>query len=163
MVITFASFAIVLLPTPPRPRCHSPRLAATPIDDDAWQPEKSLTKTTLAARKDSEWYRKTLAKRPLLTHQEEIALGCRVQRLNALNDRRNELTEQLGRRATVAEVAKAEGEDEAFIRRELSSGREARKELVEANQRLVLSLAARYSAKSGAPIEDLAQDGTIGL
>ena len=165
MVITFASFAIAvfLLPAPPRPRCHSPRLAATPTDDDAWQPEKSLAKATLAARKDSEWYRKTLAKRPLLTHQEEIALGCRVQRLNALNDRRNELTEQLGRRATVAEVAKAEGEDEAFIRRELSSGREARKELVEANQRLVLSLAARYSAKSGAPIEDLAQDGTIGL
>jgi len=75
------------------------------------------------------------------------------------------MTEALGRRPNAAEVAAAEGVDEATLRRELRAGRAARRVLVEANTRLVYSIATKEARKQrmSVSIEDLAQDGTMGL
>ena len=45
---------------------------------------------------------------------------------------------------------------------ELARGREARRRLIEANLRLVVSIARRYMNR-GIPLGDLIQDGNIGL
>ena len=59
------------------------------------------------------------------------------------------------------------GEEQALLRQvregDESASRDARQQLMEANQRLVFSLARRYAGRTDLPLQDLLQEGTLGL
>jgi RNA polymerase primary sigma factor len=68
----------------------------------------------------------------------------------------------------VGNVPLLDGADERTLLRQVQNGSEkeqqaARQRLIEANQRLVLSLARRYSGRTTLSVEDLMQEGTLGL
>jgi RNA polymerase primary sigma factor len=90
-------------------------------------------------------YLNSIAKYPLLTPQQEIQLGRRVQRLIELQsiDRPLTITEQ----------------------RELRSGERARQRFIQSNLQLVVHVARKYDKRSNKTLEllDLIQEGNIGL
>jgi RNA polymerase primary sigma factor len=68
----------------------------------------------------------------------------------------------------VGNVPLLDAEEESTLLRQVQSGSDAeqhaaRQKLMEANQRLVLSLARRYSGRTTLSVEDLMQEGTLGL
>jgi RNA polymerase primary sigma factor len=68
----------------------------------------------------------------------------------------------------VGHVPLLDAEEESTLLRQVQSGsvaeqHAARQQLMEANQRLVLSLARRYSGRTSLSVEDLMQEGTLGL
>lgn len=68
----------------------------------------------------------------------------------------------------VGQVPLLNAEEESALLHQVQSGTEeeqqaARQQLMEANQRLVLSLARRYSGRTTLSVEDLMQEGSLGL
>ncbi len=94
-------------------------------------------------------YLKQIGRTPLLTAEQEVELGERIE---------------AGRLA--AEGLAADSGDPAErceLERLAADGRRARDHMVEANLRLVVSIARRYAARGGLPLLDLVQEGTIGM
>jgi len=86
-------------------------------------------------------YLATIGRVPLLTPAEEIQLGNQVQAAAALADRTDPTPDE---------------------RRTLRAGQRAKKRMIEANLRLVVSVSRRYP-HDGLDQIDLIQEGTIGL
>jgi RNA polymerase primary sigma factor len=84
---------------------------------------------------------------PLLTADEEIQLGRRIA---------------LGRQASDA-LAAGEVENEEVVRATIARGRQAYERMVLANLRLVISNAKRTTESAGLDLEDLVQEGILGL
>ena len=99
---------------------------------------------------------------PLLTHEQEIVYGKRVQKLVALEAQQKELVESLDREPTLEEWAQAAGISQAELRTVLDAGSDAKKKMIEANLRLVVSVAKKY-LKRNLDMLDLIQEGTIGM
>ncbi|MDH6465788.1 RNA polymerase primary sigma factor [Micromonospora sp. A200] len=96
-------------------------------------------------------YLKTIGRRPLLTAEQEVRLGERVeagaiaqQRLDAGGDR-------------LGSAQRAE------LRRRAADGQCAKQHMAEANLRLVVSIAKRYAVAGRLPLLDLIQEGNIGM
>ncbi len=94
-------------------------------------------------------YLTQIGRTPLLTAEQEVELGRRIE---------------AGRLAGKRLAAGCDGPSE---RRELerlaADGRHAKDHMVEANLRLVVSIARRYATGGGLPLLDLIQEGTIGM
>lgn len=99
---------------------------------------------------------------PLLTQEEEIHYGKQVQQMMKLLQDQEELAEQLDRQPTHAEWANAVGCSETELTQMLSQGRRAKQKMIEANLRLVVSIAKKYQ-KRNMEFLDLIQEGTLGL
>ena len=107
---------------------------------------------------------------PLLTMEQEMLYGTRCLMLGEQEQCRAELVEELGREPTFAEwamaanftVASPSADLASSFRRELARNRAAKAELVNANMRLVVSIARRYQ-HLGVSIQDLVQEGSFGL
>ncbi|NEQ40967.1 MAG: RNA polymerase sigma factor, RpoD/SigA family [Okeania sp. SIO3I5] len=107
-------------------------------------------------------YLREIGRVPLLSHEEEILYGKQVQRLTALQELNQTLTEALGRKPTLVEWSDASNVSMSELQRIIREGERAKRKMVEANLRLVVSVAKKY-IKRNVDLLDLIQEGTIGM
>lgn len=107
-------------------------------------------------------YLREIGRVPLLTHEQEILYGKQVQRCTAVYEIKEELAIRLGREPNFAEWAKAVELSEAELEQVIEEGQIAKRKMVEANLRLVVSVAKKY-IKRNVDLLDLIQEGTIGM
>jgi RNA polymerase nonessential primary-like sigma factor len=90
-------------------------------------------------------YLKEIGRVPLLTHEEEILYSKRVQKAIALEQVKESLETELGTEPTVEEWAKAAEMTPEELLTAIEAGESAKRKMVEANLRLVVSVAKKIS------------------
>jgi len=117
-------------------------------DDDAYDVDE--LQEMVAATDAITRYLREIGRTPLLNAQEEVDLAQTIE----------------GGKAARAQLGELDGQLGAAERRELlrirERGDEARQKLIQANLRLVVSVAKKYMGR-GMPLLDLIQEGNIGL
>ncbi|MBD2088921.1 RNA polymerase sigma factor, RpoD/SigA family [Microcoleus sp. FACHB-1515] len=107
-------------------------------------------------------YLREIGRVPLLTHEQEILFGKQVQRLGLLNDAKDEFADANGRDPSLEEWAAQANVSIADLKQAIAEGENAKRRMVEANLRLVVSVAKKY-IKRNVDLLDLIQEGTIGM
>lgn len=96
-------------------------------------------------------YLREIGRTPLLTAEQEVELGARIE-AGALAQHRLD-----------ADLDGLTADERATCERLAADGRRARQHMIEANLRLVVSIARRYVREGGLPLPDLVQEGVIGM
>ncbi|KAG5188824.1 hypothetical protein JKP88DRAFT_177604 [Tribonema minus] len=106
-----------------------------------------------------------LGRAELLSHDQEVVLGKKIQQLMAMESLRDQLQAALRRPPTDDEWAEACGypADQRRLFRDAYRERlRAKHAMVSSNMRLVIAVAKRYG-RMGVPLSDLVQEGSLGL
>nr|AKC88650.1 sigma factor [Erodium chrysanthum] len=101
-------------------------------------------------------------KSKLLTGAEERVLSAGIQDLVKLEMLQRELAERCGCEPTLAQWAAAAGLDQRVLQSRITYGASCKEKMITSNIRFVVSIAKQYTG-IGVDIEDLIQDGCIGL
>ncbi len=107
-------------------------------------------------------YLREIGRVPLLTHEQEILYGKQVRRLAQLHEWKEVLEDKMGRVATLQEWAEFATIPTGELQKLIGEGEYAKRKMVEANLRLVVSVAKKY-IKRNVDLLDLIQEGTIGM
>jgi len=107
-------------------------------------------------------YLREIGRVPLLTHEQEILYGKQVQRLVALRAVKNAMSAELGDEPNLTQWAQACELEEQELQKAIATAELAKRKMVEANLRLVVSVAKKY-IKRNIDLLDLIQEGTIGM
>lgn len=107
-------------------------------------------------------YLREIGRVPLLTHEQEILFGKQVQRLAALCELKEELASKTGGNPDLEAWAQQANLSVAELQQTITEGEHAKRKMVEANLRLVVSVAKKY-IKRNVDLLDLIQEGTIGM
>jgi len=119
-------------------------------------------KTTSTSADMVRAYLREIGRVPLLTHEQEILFGKQVQRSTALRGVKELIEERLGRAVSQEEWAQESQVSVEELARMIAEGEIAKRKMVEANLRLVVSVAKKY-IKRNVDLLDLIQEGTIGM
>jgi RNA polymerase primary sigma factor len=130
------------------------RVVAAPQPDRAL-PSVDVSADAGAAIDPVRTYLREIGKVPLLTAELEVVLARRIEKGIAASERVAELEQMHGPDGVPRETLRQQ-------RRLVASGQEAKDLLVEANLRLVVSIAKRYRNR-GMAFLDLIQEGNLGL
>ena len=107
-------------------------------------------------------YLQEIGRIPLLTREQENLYGKRVQYMSALNQVKNSLAAHSGHEPTVTEWALATQLSQTDLQIVLAQGESAKRKMLCANLRLVVSVAKKYTNRN-VDFLDLIQEGTIGM
>ncbi|NJK60255.1 MAG: RNA polymerase sigma factor, RpoD/SigA family [Oscillatoriales cyanobacterium SM2_1_8] len=99
---------------------------------------------------------------PLLTNEEEIVYGKQVRQLSEIVQVQETFLKDYERLPTPQEWSEASGLAPENLDRAIAVGTRAKRKMIEANLRLVVSVAKKYQ-KRNLELLDLVQEGTLGL
>jgi RNA polymerase nonessential primary-like sigma factor len=128
------------------------RLSTAPTPESSPRPTGDLVRL----------YLQEIGRVPLLTAEQELSYGRRVQQLMMLQQQRAELAKQLDQEPSLEAWAAAVGCSTVTLQQQHRSGERAKRRMIEANLRLVVSVAKKYQRRN-LEFLDLIQEGSLGL
>ena len=129
------------------------------------KPAKQLARTSKRASTDSmRSYLKDIGSVTLLNANQEVELAKRIQDLMRLESIRESLVDEENPDVEVTDHqwASAAGLNVQALHQRLRDGKAAKNEMIQANLRLVVSIAKKY-ANNNMSFQDLIQEGCVGL